>query len=171
MCAICFEYRRTPTRASPITPRRLNTSVGDIRLEKPSRTTGMDARTITRAHYCILECIHVEVATIARGPWSGDARPRGCLHPPPGVGGSGVARFLCDDAERPLTSYVDSSNLPMTGVGPPVLSVPPFTLIPGRVDRRRIFWSARPSSPLIRSSYYRSLVGPHLHSLCWVRID
>jgi hypothetical protein len=45
----------------------LGTDRGRMRT-KPSRSTGMDARTITRAHYCILECIHVEVATIARGP-------------------------------------------------------------------------------------------------------
>ena len=62
-------------------------------------------------HYYILESIHVEVATIARGPWSDDARSRGCFHPPPGVGGPSVEQIRFDDADSSLTSCVDSANL------------------------------------------------------------
>ena len=55
-------------RVDPITPPRWIKAVGHVPLGKPLRSTGMDARTIARAHLCILECIHVEVATSVRSP-------------------------------------------------------------------------------------------------------
>lgn len=60
--------RHTSTRASPITPRRRDTRIGDLRLGIPSRSTVMYARTMTRSHSYIFECIRVEVATIGRSP-------------------------------------------------------------------------------------------------------
>src|SRR5262249_30989672 len=73
--------------------------------------------------------------------------------------------FHFDDAERVLTSDVDSSTLSFVGVRPPV---PPQSLLSllsrgGLCDRRRLLCKTRPSSPPIRSRDSRPRLGPHLH--------